>query len=155
MNPASTTADVAAPTAKTVGSLDSARKRVKKMNPTAASSRPVLFSGLRVDAVRPQLGGGGQGRRAVLRLADHVEPLGLQEHARGGAEARVVVDDQNGHVLQIVADGEVERHTANRTLSALLAAGGGSRRPPAQGRRGGRIPECGCQASRGADIRNA
>src|SRR5215207_3662860 len=47
---------------------------------------------------------GVEGAQAVLRLADHVEALALEQHAGAGPEARVVVDDQDGsgHLAQIV-----------------------------------------------------
>ena len=46
--------------------------------------------------------------RAVHRLADDVEPLGLEQHARAGPKGRVVVDYQDGAV-----HGFDSRHRAN------------------------------------------
>src|SRR2546421_535137 len=71
--------------------------------------------------LRRELGGRAKRRRAVLGLADDHEALGLEERARIRAEARVVVDDQNVHVL-IVADRRRADHTGNRTIQRPAAA---------------------------------
>ena len=67
---------------------------------------------------------------AVLGLADDLEALGLEERPCVRPETRVVVDDQNGHVGLIVADGRCGDHTGNRTMQRLTPQGG---RPDAAG----------------------
>jgi len=67
------------------------------------------------DDVRVQLVSGGNGGLTVFRLADDVVSLRLQQRVRSRTEARVVVDDQNVHVL-IVADRRRADHTGNRTI---------------------------------------
>ena len=58
-------------------------------------------------------------RGAVLGLADHVVPLGLEELPRRGAEAGVVVDDQDTGHGWMVARGGSRRHTGSRTLGPM------------------------------------
>jgi hypothetical protein len=48
---------------------------------------------LRLEATRLFDGAG-----PVHRLADHVEPLALEQHASAGPKGRVVVDDKDGAV---------------------------------------------------------
>ena len=68
------------------------------------------------DDVRTEPGDGLERRGAVLGLADHLVPLGLEELPRGGAEAGVVVDDQDTGHGRMVARGGSRRHTGSRTL---------------------------------------
>src|SRR5215208_911276 len=46
--------------------------------------------------VRVEARHGVEGAQPVLRLADHVEALALEQHPGAGPEARVVVDDEDG-----------------------------------------------------------
>ena len=58
--------------------------------------------------LRLEATGLGDRARAVHRLADDVEPLRLQQHARARPKGRVVVDDQDGAVHRVDS-----RHRAN------------------------------------------
>src|SRR5215217_2254513 len=46
--------------------------------------------------IRVEARHGVEGAQPVLRLADHVEALALEQHPGAGPEARVVVDDEDG-----------------------------------------------------------
>ena len=69
------------------------------------------------DDIREQLARGSQRGLAVLGLADDVIALALEQAPGARAEARVVVDDQDGagHSLQIFATEREFPNTANRT----------------------------------------
>ena len=56
------------------------------------------------DDVRAQAVDGSESRGPVLRLADDLEPVSLENRARGRAEAGVIVDDQYGGHDQSVSD---------------------------------------------------
>ncbi len=69
------------------------------------------------DDLRVERRGGLESTRSVLCLTHHVEPLGLEEDARSGAKARMVVDDQHthGHVPKCGSDLQF-RNTASHTV---------------------------------------
>ena len=94
-------------------------------------------------------------RKSGRRKETSPEAVGPAQFLPKDFNMQLFADLSGNEAANKVADGEVERHTANRTLSAPLVAGGRSERPCEQDRRGGPIAECGCQASRGADIRSA
>jgi len=58
----------------------------------------------------------GKRRPAVLRLADDVEALGLEQPPGNAAEPVVVVHDQDAGHVRIVADPSTGRGTGSHTL---------------------------------------
>ena len=84
------------------------------MSGKATSSRTTSGASVRVS---------GERRRAVGRLADDVEPLGLEQRAGERPEAGVVVDDEDGRRHgRIVARGRVECIGAGPRTRAMRRA---------------------------------
>ena len=64
-----------------------------------------------------ELGGELERLGPVLRLADDLEPVALEQRPSGRAEARVVVDDENGlRHARIVAEHGSRGYTGTRTI---------------------------------------
>ena len=92
-----------------------------------------------------------QRRRAVDRLADDLEPLGLEHHPRAGPKGRVVVDDEDPVAHELVNDcgaAQMRRpygwpHSAYRAAAATVGRqrqGLRPRRPPSPPRTRSRRP---------------
>ena len=82
---------------------DQGRRTVDRELPGDLEPLDVGQADVEQDEVRPERTGGREPGRAVVGLADDVEPVGLEQGARLDAEAGVVVDDEDGVHGAIVA----------------------------------------------------